>query len=126
MRTRRESYHHNHHWDKDAASIGTDHRHQSSNGGGPHHHLGSLYTVKETRFPHASYAMSKAAKSDIATICSGSVFEDIDVARVMSGDTSIITNIHKMGSGTAASGSISRNNSVGGVNMNNNQTIATR
>mmetsp|Transcript_14711 Transcript_14711/g.31677 ORF Transcript_14711/g.31677 Transcript_14711/m.31677 type:complete len:782 (-) Transcript_14711:480-2825(-) len=32
----------------------------------------------ETRFPTASYAASEAAKSDIATVCSGSVIEDID------------------------------------------------
>merc|ERR1740124_1132750 len=89
--------------------------------------VGSLYTVEETRFPHASYyATSEAAKSDIATICSGSVVEDIDVASVMSEDTSIITNIHKMGSAATTGGgdSISGNNSVGGGdgNNNNNQT----
>jgi len=36
------------------------------------------------RFPHAGYAASEAGKSDIATVCSGSVVEDIDVASVTS------------------------------------------
>lgn len=44
----------------------------------------------ETRFPTALYSVpSEAAKSDIATVCSGSVVEDIDVASVMSGDLGV-------------------------------------
>jgi hypothetical protein len=40
----------------------------------------------ETRFPTASsYAASEAGKSDVATVCSGSVIEDIEVSSVMSG-----------------------------------------
>mmetsp|Transcript_19773 Transcript_19773/g.30515 ORF Transcript_19773/g.30515 Transcript_19773/m.30515 type:complete len:618 (-) Transcript_19773:1880-3733(-) len=40
----------------------------------------------ETRFPTAmSYSTAEAPKSDIATVCSGSVIEDIEVSSVMSG-----------------------------------------
>jgi len=43
--------------------------------------------LEVTSFPNAmSYATSEAAKSDIATICSGSVVEDIEISSVMSGD----------------------------------------
>jgi len=41
----------------------------------------------ETRFPTAfSYAASEAPKSDIATVCSGSITEDIEVASILSAD----------------------------------------
>ena len=62
----------------------------------PHYHSPSrqdaLHTAAimngETRFPFAMsypYPGSEAAKSDIATVCSGSVTEDIDLASVASG-----------------------------------------
>lgn len=52
----------------------------------------ALYHVMngETRFPTAfSYAASEAAKSDIATVCSGSVTEDIEVASVLSAEYNV-------------------------------------
>ena len=59
----------------------------------------SLHTASimngETRFPFAfssPYPGSEAAKSDIATVCSGSVTEDIDMASVTSGGEGSQTN----------------------------------
>jgi hypothetical protein len=43
----------------------------------------------ETRFPTAFYPASEAAKSDIATVCSGSITEDIEVASVLSADYNV-------------------------------------
>lgn len=71
-----------------------------------------------TSFPSAmSYAASEAAKSDIATICSGSVMtmEDIEIASVASGDNTVGTNqimtpTSQYGSGTRKSTSGSNNN----------------
>lgn len=63
-----------------------------SHGSGEHHHAASYFRQLphlmngETRFPSAFYAASEAAKSDIATVCSGSVIEDIEVASVMSAE----------------------------------------
>jgi hypothetical protein len=71
----------------------------------------------ETRFPTAmGYAASEAAKSDIATVCSGSVIEDIDrdidMASVASGDFGM--NHHERGSGGAllGSGSVASNSNA--------------
>jgi len=75
--------------------------HSSSSGGGisipggrdvlhPVQHLSSMVHPMlvggETNFPASSYAASETVKSDIATVCSGSVADEIDIASVMSGD----------------------------------------
>ena len=68
--------HHIHHMGGGVAGVGMHHHHTE------HHHHRALDKV--TIFPAAmSYAASKAAKSDIATICSKSVEEDIDVSSVI-------------------------------------------
>ena len=77
-------------------SVGSGGSQGSSGGFRPHNHSPSrhdaLHTAAiingETRFPFAmtySYPGSEAAKSDIATVCSGSITEDIDLASVASG-----------------------------------------
>ncbi|KAL3768606.1 hypothetical protein ACHAWO_009625 [Cyclotella atomus] len=72
-----------------------------------HHHHGKLNPMihNETRFPTAmGYAASEAAKSDIATVCSGSVIEDIDrdidMASVASGE--FVAHNHQSGGGNSA------------------------
>eukprot|EP00804_Cyclotella_cryptica_P004783 CCRYP_004875-RB/>CCRYP_004875-RB protein AED:0.10 eAED:0.10 QI:4211/1/0.90/1/0.4/0.36/11/4350/721 len=78
------SHHHHHHHDNDSNSEGRL---------TPSHNNLSIHPIihSETRFPTAmGYAPSEAAKSDIATVCSGSVIEDIDkdidMASVASGE----------------------------------------
>lgn len=76
---------HQHHHTSGVSGVAIHHHHQEH-----HHHHRVLDEV--TSFPAAmSYATSEAAKSDIATICSGSVVEDIDISSVMSGD---MGNVH--------------------------------
>jgi hypothetical protein len=90
----------NHSSTRSAGSVGS---HGSGGGGfrlayhGPTGHALHSASIMngETRFPFAissPYPGSEAAKSDIATVCSGSVTEDIDMASVTSGGEGSQTN----------------------------------
>jgi hypothetical protein len=67
--------------------------HHHSNAGSDGMSIAALSSVTgESRFPHALHMSSssqygsEAAKSDIATVCSGSVMDEMEVASVLSGD----------------------------------------
>lgn len=47
------------------------------------------YLQGETRFPTATSYVSDTQRSDVATVCSGSVFEDIEVESIISADLNV-------------------------------------
>lgn len=67
---------------------------QGSSRGGYSALVASHLVNGETRFPTATSYASDAQRSDVATVCSGSVVEDIELESVMSADLNVQSSNH--------------------------------